>query len=259
MTSHTPALAEREGNTWDSAIYGENTRFVTSYGDAVLDLLAPVSGERILDLGCGDGIHLKQLSDAGVTAIGVDTSESFVATAQDAGHDARLMSGEAMTFEREFDAVFSNAAIHWMKDKAAVCQSTARALKPGGRFIGEFGGHGNVAAIVTALHAVSDAMGGDPVLAQPGTYPTVVEFRAHLEEAGFSVSHIETFYRPTPLPTGIRGWLKTMRAPYFAQFGEREAEAFDKVESALSHTLRDRSGGWMADYVRLRFAAHLPS
>ncbi len=252
-------LAEREGNSWDTATYGDNARFVTRYGDAVLDLLAPVAGERILDLGCGDGVHLKQMADAGVTAVGVDTSESFVATATEAGLDARLMSGEAMTFEGEFDAVFSNAAIHWMKDKAAVCRSAARALKPGGRFVGEFGGHGNVAAIVTALHAVGDAMGGDPALAQPGTYPTQGEFKGDLEAAGFTVSVIETFYRPTPLPTGIRGWLKTMRAPFFAQFGAREQEAYDRVEAALSHTLRDHSGQWMADYVRLRFAAHMPA
>lgn len=263
MTGDAPSsaasLSEREGNVWDSDTYGQNARFVTSYGDAVLDLLAPVAGERVLDLGCGDGVHLKQLTDAGVIAVGIDTSESFVATAREAKHDARLMSGETMTFDAEFDAVFSNAAIHWMKDKTAVCRSAARALRPGGRFVGEFGGHGNVAAIVTALHAVSDAMDGDPVLAQPGTYPTVQEFRADLEAAGFAVSHIETFYRPTPLPTGIRGWLQTMRVPYFAQFGMREAEAYDRVEAALSHTLCDGDGQWMADYVRLRFVAHLPS
>lgn len=257
LTKVVSTLTERESNTWDTTTYDRNARFVTHYGNAVLDLLAPVAGERILDLGCGDGIHLKQLVEAGATAVGVDTSQSFVDTAHEAGHDVRLMSGEAMTFENDFDAVFSNAAIHWMKDKAAVCRCAARALKPGGRFVGEFGGHGNVAAIVTALHAVSDTMGGDAVLAQPGTYPTISEFRTDLEAAGFTVTHIETFYRPTPLPTGIRGWLQTMRAPFFAQFGTREAEAYDRVEAALSHTLRDGSGNWMADYVRLRFAANL--
>ncbi|MDA8869793.1 methyltransferase domain-containing protein [Rhizobiaceae bacterium] len=247
-----------EANSWNTQSYDRDTRFVTDYGNAVVDLLAPKAGERILDLGCGDGPLMATIAQSGAEVVGVDTSENFIATAKAAGHDARLMDGEALTFDSEFNAVFSNAAIHWMLDKPAVCRSAARALKPGGRFVGEFGGHGNVAAVVSVMYAVGEAMGGDVSLAQPGTYPTVKAFATMLTEAGFDVHSIETFARPTPLPNGMESWLRVMRAPFFAQFGEREDEAYARVLRALEPSLCDGEGTWHADYWRLRFDARLP-
>jgi trans-aconitate methyltransferase len=250
---------ESSSNSWDSASYDENTRFVTDYGSDVLTWLAPQAGERVLDLGCGDGPLMTEIAASGATVVGVDTSESFVNSARHAGLDAHVMSGEALEFDNEFDAVFSNAAIHWMNDKPAVARGVARALKPGGRFAGEFGGHGNVAAIITAMYAVGEAMEGNIALAQPGTYPTAKAWQTMLEDAGLVVDRITLFARPTPLPTGVRGWLKTMRGPFFAQFGEREAEAYDRVIAALEPSLKNDVGQWHADYVRLRFAAHRPA
>lgn len=246
-------------NLWDSESYGENARFVTDYGSDVLTWLAPKPGEAVLDLGCGDGLLMKEIADSGASVVGVDTSASFVQSARDAGHDARIMNGEQLEFNKEFDAVFSNAAIHWMNDKPAVANSVARALKPGGRFVGEFGGHGNVASIITAMYAVGAAMGGDIRLAQPGTYPTLKAWQKMLEKAGFVVDRILLFARPTHLPTGIRGWLKTMRSPFFSQFEAKQEEAYERVIAALEPSLKDDTGQWHADYVRLRFAAHLPA
>ena len=134
-----------------------------------------------------------------------------------------------------------------------------RALKPGGRFVGEFGGFGNVAAIVTALQAVGREMEGDPDLATPWFFPTVEQYQALLEAEGFSVEKIVSFYRPTPLPTGMKAWLKVMCSPFFDQFGDRSNEALDKVEAALKFSLCDHQGNWYADYVRLRVRAVLPA
>lgn len=241
--------------TWSAESYALNARFVSDLGGAVLDWLAPVSGERVLDLGCGDGALSVQIANAGAQTVCVDASANFVAAACARGLDARLMDGHALTFDDEFDAVFSNAALHWMLQPRKVIQGVARALKPGGRFVAEFGGHGNVAAIATAMRAVASRRGVDPATAMPWFYPTPAEYTALLEEAGFSVQRIALIPRPTPLPTGLLGWLATFSQPFFDQFGEEAEDALGDVERLLAPSLRDRAGQWSADYVRLRFEA----
>jgi len=169
------------------------------------------------------------------------------------------MDGEALSFDAEFDAVFSNAALHWMRDADAVIAGVKRALKPGGRFVAEFGGHGNVAACVTAMRAAADKFGGDAALAGPWFFPTPEEYRARLEQAGFRVERTALVARPTPLPTGMEGWLMTFRPPFFAQFGARKDEVIAYVTGLLEPVLRARDGQWFADYMRLRVAASLPA
>lgn len=244
--------------TWAAETYDRNARFVSDLGGAVVEWLAPRAGERILDLGCGDGALTEKLVAAGAEVVGVDTSPELLEAARGRGLDARQMDGETLAFSAEFDAVFSNAALHWMTDPAAVIAGVARALKPGGRFVGEFGGHGNVAAIVTAMRAVGHAHGGDMALAGPWFFPTPDEYSALLEQGGFTVEAIGLFPRPTPLPTGMAGWLMTFRKPFFDQFSESERAAVAaEVEALLRPSLRDSKGNWTADYVRLRFAARL--
>ena len=138
---------------WVASDYATNAGFVPALGAPVLDLLAPRAGERILDLGCGDGVLTRRIAESGAEVVGVDTSESLLAAARAAGLNARAMSGEALAFDAEYDAVFSNAALHWMLDGAAVAAGVFRALKPGGRFVGEMGGHGNIASLRAALRA----------------------------------------------------------------------------------------------------------
>jgi len=187
--------------------------------------------------------------------VGVDASDDLLAAARARGVDARHMDGQALAFAAEFDAVFSNAALHWMADAAQVAASVHRALKPGGRFVAEFGGHGNVAAIVTALLAAADRFGLDRRLAHPWYFPTAKAHRALLEAAGFEVDEIVLFPRPTRLPSDMAGWLTTFREPLFQAAGAGADEVRAYVVGLLAPSLRAASGVWTADYVRLRFSA----
>ncbi len=118
--------------TWDASLYAGNGRFVALLAGSLVEALQPQAGERILDLGCGDGFLTRQIAESGATMVGVDSSPQMIAAAKERGVDARYASGEALPFEREFDAVFSNAALHWMSDQDAVLEGVYRALRPGG-------------------------------------------------------------------------------------------------------------------------------
>ncbi len=249
----------RAAQQWNAAQYARNARFVSTLGQPVLDLLNPRPGERILDLGCGDGALTEKLAAAGAVVVGVDGAADMVAAAQRRGIDARLMDGAALSFTQEFDAVFSNAALHWMKaDPDAVIAGVARALKPGGRFVAEMGGHGCVAAIVVALTAVLKRRGINTATIIPWYFPTVDDYRGRLERGGFTVDYIELIPRPTPLPT-IEGWIATFAGPLLNHLPEGErAQARDEAIELLRPVLCDDRGRWTADYIRLRFAARLP-
>ena len=207
--------------TWDADSYEDNARFVSDLGADILQWLDARQGERILDLGCGDGALTLKIAATGASVLGVDASPSFVERAREIGVNAQLGDGQDLRFGPEFDAVFSNAALHWMTRPADVLRGVRAALRPGGRFVAEFGGHGNIAAVVTALRAVALYRQGDPALAAPWFYPTAAEYQALLEEEGFAVERIQLLPRPTPLPTGMHGWLQTFRQPFFDQLGAR--------------------------------------
>ena len=241
---------------WDARRYAENARFVADLGAPLIDWLAPRAGERVLDLGCGDGVLTARLAAHGCTVVGADASPALVAAARATGIDARLVDGEALAFDAEFDAVFSNAALHWMKDADAVIAGVRRALVRGGRFVAELGGAGNVAHIVGALHAALRARGIDAAAFDPWYFPTPGEYAARLRAHGFEVRRIESFERPTPLPGGLRGWLETFAGPFLAALPEAEHDdCLATVVTDLAPGLRDAEGCWHADYVRLRFAA----
>lgn len=246
--------------TWTAAGYDKNARFVSELGTEILSWLDPKPGERILDLGCGDGALTEKIAGAGSIVTGVDTSEDFLSAAKKRGLDVRYADGHALQFDREFDAVFSNAALHWMTRPEEVLAGVARALRPGGRFVAEFGGHGNVAAIVTAMRSAAVVFGGDASLTHPWFFPTPHEYAAMLENAGLTPERAELIPRPTPLPTGMEGWLFTFRKPFFDQFeGEKRAAVLSHCLELLRPSLCDSSGRWTADYVRLRVAARLAS
>ncbi len=243
---------------WQAETYDKNARFVSDLGGEILSWLAPKAGERILDLGCGDGALTEKLAAAGASVLGVDASPSLLAAAKARGLDVREEDGHALSFRHEFDAVFSNAALHWMTQPEKVIEGVKQALRPGGRFVAEFGGHGNVAAIMTALRAAARAFDGDSALATPWFYPTDREYAEMLESAGFQVRRAGLFPRPTPLPTGMEGWLQTFRGVFFDQFGDKRNAVVGYVTDLLRPSLCDRSGKWHADYVRLRVEAFLP-
>jgi SAM-dependent methyltransferase len=145
--------------TWDASLYAGNGRFVAVLAASLVETLQPRAGERVLDLGCGDGFLTQRIGESGAEVVGVDSSPQMIAAAKERGVDARLINGEALPFHGEFDAVFSNAALHWMSDHDAVLAGVYQALKPGGRFVAECGGQGNIAAIRVALLAVLTARG----------------------------------------------------------------------------------------------------
>lgn len=250
------AIAQR----WNPSEYSAHGRFVTDLGANILEWLDPKPDEEILDLGCGDGVLTEQIAQRGANVIGVDASAEMVEAARKRGVRAEAMDATQIAFQQQFDAVFSNAVLHWIHNQTAQLRGIARALKPGGRFVAEMGGHGNIAAIRVALHAALAHHGLAELMARDNYFPTAVEYRRLLEMHGFSVERIELVPRPTPLPDGMRTWLTVFRRGVFDAVPEdlRE-EILSETLQHLEPALHDRDGNWSADYVRLRFRAHLGS
>jgi trans-aconitate methyltransferase len=242
--------------TWDASLYAGNGRFVAQMAEPLVELLQPQPGERILDLGCGDGFLTERIAASGATVIGVDASPQMINAARERGLDVRLANGEALSFHSEFDAVFSNAALHWMSDQPAVLKGIYRALKPDGRFVAECGGQGNIAAIRVALLAVLGELGIPPNRIENNHFFNPAEYRKLLEAQGFVVEDIRLIPRPTPLPSGMTDWLETFRCGVFDQLPVADrAAAIDQTVRLLQPVLCDLEGNWTADYVRLRFVA----
>jgi len=243
---------------WDPERYQRNAGFVAVLGEPLLELLAPQPGERILDLGCGDGALTLKLAASGATVVAVDQSSEQVTAARSRGLDAQVADGARLEFRSEFDAVFSNAALHWMRDADAVIEGVFRALKPGGRFVGEMGGAGNVTKVLAAVLAALDRRGVDGRGAIPWYFPSAEEYREKLERRGFRLRTIELFPRPTRLPGHIGAWLETFGDAFLGLLAPNGRAAFlAEVGTVLEPALKDAEG-WSVDYVRLRFAAEKP-
>ena len=241
---------------WDPARYALNARFVADFGLPVVELLDPQPGERILDLGCGDGALTEKLAALGCQAVGVDSSPAQIAAAQARGLDARVVDAHHLPFEAEFDAVFSNAALHWMPQPEAVLAGVWRALEPGGRFVGEMGGAGNIALVQEALQTALARRGVDHQQTSPWYFPDENEYRSKLEHAGFVATSMERFPRPTPLPGDVGDWLETFAGSFLDLFpGNQRAQVIDELRELLRPSLLNDEGVWVLDYVRLRFAA----
>ncbi|GMG84452.1 class I SAM-dependent methyltransferase [Paralimibaculum aggregatum] len=258
MAAGSEAAPAGAGDAWSADAYAASARFVSDLGAPVLALLAPKPGERVLDIGCGDGALSAEIAAAGAEVVGLDSSASMVEAARARGIDARLGDAAAPGFEGEFDAVFSNAAMHWMTDPDAVLAGCARALRPGGRLVAEFGGHGNVAAIRTALIAVLAGRGAATDLSEIWYFPSVAEHSRRLKAAGFAVGEIALIPRPTRVDAGAVAWLETLAAPVLARLDPQQRRpAAEEVAALLAPALRDAEGVWWADYVRLRLSARL--
>lgn len=249
---------EKKTQHWDPERYARNARFVSDLGSPVLELLAPARGERILDLGCGDGALTLDLMAAGADVLGLDASPEQVGAARDKGVHAIVADARTLEFDGEFDAVFSNAVLHWMPEADAVIDGVWRSLTNGGRFVGEMGGAGNVELIRDALISTLNALGLDGEAADPWYFPTPEEYRQRLEKRGFFVHAMRLVPRPTPLPGPMAGWLETFAEPFIKVVAQSERPAFIRsVCESLEPDLLD-GGVWSADYVRLRFAALKP-
>lgn len=246
---------------WNPGDYAANAGFVPALGGPVLALLDPKPGERILDLGCGDGVLTERIAAAGADVLGVDLSDDMLAAARARGLTVEHADGQALAFADAFDAVFTNAALHWMLDPPAVAAGVFRALKAGGRYVGEMGGDGNIVTLRTALREALAEHGYTPPAADPQWYATADEFTALHEVAGFDDIHAEIIKRPTPLPTGSAGWFRTFRAGFLdaAQVPDAARDAVTATAAARADRLLARPDGTIvADYVRLRFSMRKP-
>lgn len=242
--------------TWNPTSYAKNARFVADLGAPLLALLNGKPGETILDLGCGDGALTEKIAESGCTVFGCDASLAQLQAARQRGIQTFVMDGQQLGLKRRFDAVFTNAALHWMKQADKVVEGVAGSLKSAGRFVGEFGGIGNVETIRQALHRALRRRGIDPWSIDPWNYAAPKEYSDLLNRHGFTVSYIELIPRPTKLPGDILGWLEVFAQPFSTAVAESERALFlAEVRRELEPSLHQSDGNWYADYVRLRFKA----
>jgi SAM-dependent methyltransferase len=244
--------------TWDPAVYAQNAGFVHGLAGSVVEWLAPQAGERILDLGCGDGQLTQRLTESGALLTGADADARMVEAAKSRGLEAHHAMAESLPFsDASFDAVFSNAALHWVRDQDGMMAEVHRVLKPGGRFVAEMGGHGNIAAIRVGLMAVLARHGHADAEEGVNYYATPEAYSARLRRHGFNMEQIALIPRPTPLPeSGMEGWLRTFRRGVIEGLpADVRDTVVDETVALLAPALRDESGAWTADYVRLRFVA----
>ena len=244
---------------WNPETYRTNAAFVPELATPAIRDLATRQGERLLDLGCGDGVLTRHLMDLGCIVVGIDSSPSFVEAARSRGVDARLCDAQEIEFEDEFDAVFSNAALHWMRRQKQLSNRVYRALKPGGRFVVEMGGEGNIETIGDALATAMDEHELDFDARNPWTFPNPMTHARMLTSIGFEVRKCELRRRPTVLPTDLRGWLATFSQELLAGLDDQVRNAvMDRTVELCRPELCDDNGNWTVDYVRLNFVAVKP-
>jgi trans-aconitate methyltransferase len=259
------ATKPKTGQTWNTEAYAANGRFVATLASDVVALLNPQHGEAILDLGCGDGVLTEQLAATGAIVTGVDASPTMLTAARQHNvHGSHSLTFEhhdatALPYHHQFDAVFSNAALHWITGitgQQAMLAGVHRALRPGGRFVAEMGGHGNIAAIRTALQATLAPFRIDAEATAASFFPSPAIYGRLLEAANFTVQSIDLIPRPTPLPNGMESWLNTFRNGVLDQLNQTDrAAALSNTMALLKPILCDADGNWTADYVRLCFHA----
>lgn len=246
---------------WDAALYEGKHAFVWEYGASLLELLSPKPGERILDLGCGTGQLTEKIAAKGAYAIGIDLAPSMIEKAKANYPQIEFAVADAKNFQfaKPFDAVFSNAALHWITEPDAVISCVRDALKPGGRFVAEFGGKGNIKAIYSAISSVLEECGyanGEQI--NPWYFPSIGEYTTRLEQQGFDVTYAVLFDRPTPLEdgdAGMKNWIEMFASQLISGLSvEQKSMVLGEIDRRLKPILY-REGTWIADYRRIRVVA----
>lgn len=243
---------------WNPKTYEKNAAFVPELGAGVLEWLDPKAGECVLDLGCGNGELTQRIAASGASVVGIDASIEMVAAAREKGLRVDHGNAEKLPYpDHTFEAVFSNAALHWIRGQDDMLTEVRRVLRPGGRFVAEMGGHGNIAAIRVAFAAILSNHGFASQGERGNYYPTQEAYAKRLERHGFRAQRITLFPRPTSLnEAGMAGWLNTFYRGALDTLPEpMRKKVIDETVALLAPVLRDHEGRWTADYVRLRFAA----
>jgi len=256
-TKHTPypTVKMDKKNSWNASEYTKHAAFVSNLALPVVDLLAPKEGEEILDLGCGEGTLALEIQKNGAKVTGVDLSHEMVKSARAKGIDAIIMSATELEFHNQFDAVFSNAVLHWVKESQNAVENIYEALKPNGRFVAEFGGLGNCKIAVDAMKEVFKNHPEFGAFEDPWYFPSVGEYSAVLESCGFRVEYSELIPRPTPVDD-IANWLDLFANGVTAHLSREEFSVFkEEVSRVTKPILFDENNGWYVDYVRLRVKA----
>lgn len=248
-------MKTKETNAWNANKYNKHADFVSVLGLPVVELLNPQAGEQILDLGCGDGTLAVEIEKYGTHVTAVDLSENMVTKAKEKGLDAHVMSATQLPYVDAFDAVFSNAVLHWVKDSEKAAKNIYKVLKSGGRFVAEFGGYGNIYHIVEAMREVFFTYPEYGVFDSPWYFPSIDEYTETLEKCGFEVRYIELIPRPTPIDD-ISNWLTVFTNGVTEYLTQEEKEKFRyEVREILKEKIYSAEKGWVADYVRLRVEA----
>jgi trans-aconitate methyltransferase len=248
-------------NVWNADLYDDKLSFVSNFGKGVVELLHPQKGERILDLGCGTGDLTYVISKSGANVTGSDFSEEMIEKARRKYPEIPFVieNGEDFQTDEKYDAIFSNAALHWMKQADKVVESVQLALNPGGRFVAEFGGEGNVQTVIRGIiETLSQDYGMDVEERNPWYFPSIGQYSTLLEEHGFRVSYAHHFDRPTSLADGEKGlnhWLDSFADDFFPEFSKEEKmKIYEKIKNKIKTNLY-KDDTWIADYKRIRIVA----
>ena len=246
-------------NDWNANVYDQKFGFVAAYGKNVLSLLDPQPGEMILDLGCGTGHLANELAQAGAQVIGIDGSPRMIEVAQASYPQLTFQVADArhFSFPYQFDAIFSNATLHWIPDAEDVVRSMVAALKPGGRLVFEMGGKGNVKTITDSLQTAIKELTGHTI-EHGWFFPSIGEYAPLLERYGLAVHYAQLFERPTPLDgeTGLRNWIHMFADRMLDRLTpDQQEQALTRMEE-LARPRLFQQGRWIADYWRLRMVAY---
>ena len=250
---------------WNARLYDSSHAFVWQSARDLLGLLDPQPGEEILDVGCGTGHLTADVARSGARVLGIDSSEAMIAQARANFPELRFQTADAnaLQWNGKFDAVFSNAALHWINPPDGAVATMVRALKPGGRLVVEFGGHGNIVVVLAAAyHALSKLGVASPERLNPWYFPGIAEYSGLLESHGLEVTFAHLFDRPTPLEDAERGlanWFRMFGGSFLDALQESAHADFDRLIAEYAAPALFRNGRWTADYRRIRMAGRKPA
>lgn len=245
----------KETNKWNADKYNKHADFVSNLATPVVDLLNPIENEKILDLGCGDGTLSVKIEKFNTKVIAVDLSQSMVDKTKEKNIEAYVMSATELNFNNEFDAVFSNAVLHWVKDSKIAINKINTSLKNNGRFIAEFGGYGNIKFLTDAMQKVFNNHQEYGTFNNPWYFPSDKDYKKLLEDNGFKVEYIELIPRSTSIDD-ISNWLNIFANGIISHLtNEQQLNFKQEARKILKPKIYTEKHGWVVDYVRLRFKA----